>query len=333
MNHQPLVAIRCITYNHGPYIRDALESFVMQRTTFPFVAIVHDDASTDNTAAIIQEYATKYPNIIKPIYETENLYSKHDGSLGRILRNAVEDSGAKYVAMCEGDDYWTDPLKLQKQVDFLESHPDYSMCYSAFQLINYKGDAFEDYRYTHLMQISKSGDQLLNLLRGNYILTCTTCIRQDVFNSTTLKKSAYSLDYDLFIRAAWVGKGKYFSETMACYRVQPNGQIQSNFRNIFRICDDIQRHYIKEWLASKRFEYPLTQRLRTYLDINDVIFSQLKRYIADQDRKTDLLHIIRNNRVLWLFPLKGIWNFCRDSIIWRLRKLKRFKLCKHHLSQ
>ena len=76
----PLVSIRCITYNHEKYIRDALEGFVMQKTNFKFEAIVHDDASTDNTAAIIQEYAEKYPEIIKPIFETENQYSKHDGS-------------------------------------------------------------------------------------------------------------------------------------------------------------------------------------------------------------------------------------------------------------
>ena len=121
----PLVAIRCITYNHEPYIRDALNGFVMQKTNFPFVAIVHDDASTDGTAEIIREYAAKYPNIIKPIFETENQYSKHDGSISRIMAEAQERSGAKYIAMCEGDDYWTDPNKLQKQVDFLESHPDY----------------------------------------------------------------------------------------------------------------------------------------------------------------------------------------------------------------
>ena len=76
MNESPLVAIQCLAYNHGPYIRECLEGFVMQKTTFPFIAIVHDDASTDNTAEIIREYEKKYPDIIKPIYETENQYSE-----------------------------------------------------------------------------------------------------------------------------------------------------------------------------------------------------------------------------------------------------------------
>ncbi|MCM1142955.1 MAG: glycosyltransferase, partial [Muribaculum sp.] len=121
-NSKPLVAVWSLVYNHEPYLRDYFEGIVMQKTDFPFVAIVHDDCSTDGSSAIIREYAEKYPDIIKPIFETENQYIK--GTLDQIMRKAVDDSGAKYIAMCEGDDYWTDPLKLQKQVDFLETHPD-----------------------------------------------------------------------------------------------------------------------------------------------------------------------------------------------------------------
>ena len=133
---KPLVAIHCLVYNHEPYLRDCFEGFVMQQTNFPFVAIVHDDASTDGSTAIIREYEEKYPHIFKPIYETENQYSKRDGSLDRIMDEAINATGAKYVAMCEGDDYWTDPLKLQKQVDFMESHLDYSMCFHAAEIMN-----------------------------------------------------------------------------------------------------------------------------------------------------------------------------------------------------
>lgn len=124
----PLVIITCITYNHKDYIHNALDGFVMQKTNFPFVAVIHDDASTDGTTDIIREYAEKYQNIIFPIFERENQYSKHDGSVRRIFDNVIKCSGAKYIAFCEGDDYWIDPLKLQKQVDFLESHPDFSLC-------------------------------------------------------------------------------------------------------------------------------------------------------------------------------------------------------------
>lgn len=123
-----MVTIRCITYNQERYIRECLESFVMQQTDFRFEALVHDDASTDGTADIVREYAERYPDIIKPIFETENQYSKHDGSLGRIMD---ENTHGKYVAICEGDDYWTDPLKLQKQFDFMEAHPECSLCFHA----------------------------------------------------------------------------------------------------------------------------------------------------------------------------------------------------------
>ena len=124
-DEKPLVSIKCLVYNHEPYLRQCLDGFVMQKTNFRFEAVVHDDASTDGSAAIIREYAAKYPDIIKPIYETENQHSKHDGSLGRIVNSALR---GKYVALCEGDDYWIDPMKLQKQVDFLEAHPDYLLC-------------------------------------------------------------------------------------------------------------------------------------------------------------------------------------------------------------
>lgn len=122
MGENIVVTIRCLVYNHEQYLQDCLEGFVRQKTNFPFEAIVHDDASTDGSAAIIREYAKKYPDIIKPVIERENQYSKHDGSLRKIMDSYTR---GKYVAYCEGDDYWIDPLKLQKQVNFLESHPDY----------------------------------------------------------------------------------------------------------------------------------------------------------------------------------------------------------------
>ena len=127
------VSIRCITYNHAPYIANALDSFLMQETNFPFEIVVHDDASTDGTADIIREYEKKYPKIIKPIYETENQYSKKDGSLKKILDEVCV---GKYTAMCEGDDYWCDSKKIQKQYDFLETNPDYSACAHNTKIIN-----------------------------------------------------------------------------------------------------------------------------------------------------------------------------------------------------
>jgi len=100
-----------------------LDGFVMQKTTFPFEAMVHDYASNNGSAAIIQEYADKYPHSVKPIYETENQYSKHDDSQALIM-DAAMFSASNYVTLCEGDDYWTDPNKSQMQVAVLESDPE-----------------------------------------------------------------------------------------------------------------------------------------------------------------------------------------------------------------
>ena len=171
---KPLVAIKCLVYNHEPYLRDCLEGFVMQQTNFPFVAIVHDDASTDGSAAIIREYEEKYPNIIKPIYETENQYSKRDGSLGRIMNAAVDATGAKYVAMCEGDDYWTDPLKLQKQVDFLESHIDYGLVHT-YRKIDMAGQLYE----TPIINYAETKE---TLLLSCSITTCTVMYSTQIYN-------------------------------------------------------------------------------------------------------------------------------------------------------
>ncbi len=122
-----LVSICCITYNQKEYIRDALEGFVNQRTDFSYEVLIHDDASTDGTAEIIREYADRYPEMIKPILQTENQYSKGLTNISGTY-NFPRAKG-RYIAMCEGDDYWTDGSKLQKQVDFLEMHPDCSLVF------------------------------------------------------------------------------------------------------------------------------------------------------------------------------------------------------------
>ena len=125
MNDQIMVSVLCLTYNHEPFIRKCLEGFVSQKTDFPYEVLIHDDASTDKTADIIREYEVKYPDIIKPIYQTENQHSK-----GVRITNTynIPRAKGKYLAWCEGDDYWCDENKLQTQFDYMESHPDCTFC-------------------------------------------------------------------------------------------------------------------------------------------------------------------------------------------------------------
>lgn len=119
------VSILCMAYNHGKYLRQTLEGFLDQKTDFAYEIIIHDDASTDDTAQIIREYAQKYPEIICPVFQTENQYSQNVHIMAEFVNPLVR---GKYIALCEGDDYWTDPNKLQLQYDIMESHPECSMC-------------------------------------------------------------------------------------------------------------------------------------------------------------------------------------------------------------
>lgn len=124
-NRECLVSVLCTAYNHEPYIRQTLQSFVDQQTDFAFEVLVNDDCSTDGTAAIIREFEEKYPDIIRAFYQEKNLYSQHKNAYEAVL---FGESRGKYIAFCEGDDYWCDDKKLQRQVDFMVAHPEYSGC-------------------------------------------------------------------------------------------------------------------------------------------------------------------------------------------------------------
>lgn len=207
-----MVSIRCFAYNHEPYIRQCLDGFVMQKTNFQFEAIVHDDASTDGTAKIIREYAEKYPDIIKPIYETENQYSKKDGSLGRIMDSACS---GKYQAICEGDDYWTDPLKLQKQVDYLESHPDVAMCCSDAVISTPNGDL--DWSISDTNRMLTTEEVIMG--GGFYIQTPSFVYRHSLKNNyPECCAQCHVGDYPLQIFAAINGGIYYFADKMVVYR-------------------------------------------------------------------------------------------------------------------
>ena len=129
---EPFVSVCVITYNHGKYIRQCLDGILMQKVNFPYEILIHDDASPDDTADIIREYWEKYPTVIKPILRTENQYSKGVD----VCRFNFDRAKAKYIAQCEGDDYWIDDGKLQMQVDFLEEHGEYVACVHRVRVVD-----------------------------------------------------------------------------------------------------------------------------------------------------------------------------------------------------
>ena len=291
---RPFVVIRSITYNHEPYLKDALEGFVMQKTIFPFVAIVHEDASTDGNAEVLREYAEKFPDIIFPIYEEENQYSKQDGSITRIMNEACFATGAKYASVCEGDDYWTDPYKLQKQVDFLESHPDYAMCFTNAleKWENKKGSEY-------VMNMGKKNRDYtaLEIYNGFRIPTATVIfninvIKNSVYNNLQkIKKPAFG-DLQLFMSCALAGKVRYLHEITSCYRRLESG-------------------------AAYQFEKKQWNHIRTRIEVSKILGPQFmdqereltKKYFLPTFKKSFEYfpnNIILLGRIFWFNPLGSI---------------------------
>ena len=233
--NEMMVSILTLAYNHEPYIRQCLDGIVMQQTNFKFELLIHDDASTDGTAEIIREYDAKYPEIVKPIYQTENQYSKHVPIGTTYLYPRAQ---GKYIALCEGDDYWTDPLKLQKQVDFLESHPDYVMCSHRFKQYMQKEGIYKDDWYGVISDsIVYDLDTLIH--GGWYHHPLSVMFRSDKLNLQEYARYPYSMDAVLFFHLLKKGPGIMLNEDMAVYRIHTGGvwsgiNLENRFKNEFK---------------------------------------------------------------------------------------------------
>lgn len=215
MKKEIVVSICCITYNHEKYIAETIESFLMQKTNFNFEILIHDDASTDNTAAIIREYEKKYPEIVKPIYQKENQYSQGKP----VSQNNYNRAKGKYIAICEGDDYWTNPYKLQKQVDYMEKNKECGGCFHAGELINAitkkkvgEIKPFENDR------ILTAKDTILG--GGGFVITNSILCKADLLkNLPTFYLNAPVGDYPLQILVSMNKYAFYMKNTMSVYRI------------------------------------------------------------------------------------------------------------------
>lgn len=222
-----LVAIHCLVYNHEPYLRDCFEGFVKQETNFRFVAIVHDDCSTDGSAAIIREYAETYPEIIKPIYEIENQWRKHDNSLERIMNDAIDLTEAKYVAMCEGDDYWTDPLKLQKQVDILEADETLMMCCTTCSVVDNHSQIIASVRQEPVVKDNKEGRYTIrDFFTDNHQYPTMSVVFRNTHKDEVRAKFEHTQnkwlgDWTLWICLLIYGDMYFLNEVTCAYRVNP----------------------------------------------------------------------------------------------------------------
>lgn len=215
-NETPMVSVVCATYNQEAYIRQCLEGIMMQKTSFSFEVLINDDASTDNTASIIKEFEIKYPKHIKPIYQKENQYSK---GIKIDPNYNIPRAQGKYIAMCEGDDYWIDELKLQKQFDFMENHPECTMCFHNAEIEN----NLKDKTISHI-QI-EDREYFSNELFSNWIVpTASMFFRKDFLDFKILtNKNILNGDLIYILLAAEKGKVYGLSEKMSTYRMHEEG--------------------------------------------------------------------------------------------------------------
>jgi glycosyltransferase involved in cell wall biosynthesis len=280
----------------------------MQETDFPVEILIHDDASTDGSDIIIRKYADKYPLLFKPIIQTENQFSK---GFPISLTFQFPRARGKYIAFCEGDDFWIDPQKLQIQCSFLESHPDYSMTDSYFEVCDDKSTILDNHLYSNFSGNIYDGDILLDLLKNNFILTCTTCCRKEVVTSSPYISQPIHLDYSLFLSAAWHGKVKHFTNKTACYRINPTSLMHTECDFVYNRCNYIRSLFMILWMQDKRFKYPLNDRRKMYESIVKQMYEQLRARTRDKVNATKVIKFIMQYPVLWRYFSKYIINLLK----------------------
>ena len=215
------VSVLCATYNHEEYLRQTLDSFVNQKTDFPFEVLVNDDASTDSTGDIIREYAAKYPDVIRPFYQKENLYSRRINLYDVVFFPACR---GEYIAVCEGDDYWNDPEKLQLQVNWLDTHPEYSA--SVHNSIGRFTDQPDKVLFAQDGDRDIPFEQVVQGMSHAYHTSSILARREFILNPPDYRDVAYHqgyfTDYAIGVRLGLSGKVRFLDRCMSVYRIGSN---------------------------------------------------------------------------------------------------------------
>jgi glycosyltransferase involved in cell wall biosynthesis len=273
------VLIRCVTFNHAPYITATMDGFCRQQTDFPFVCVILDDASTDGEQEVIRQYlkenfreAPQPPKGGEAAHPGGSSPFRGLGSSGGFFRHRANPNcyfavyllkenhysakkskegyyqelldGVDYVALCEGDDYWTDARKLQRQADALDATPQAMLAFTNFRLIDSEDKPISNRFIDTFASRSHTGDNLPTLLHhGNYVMTLTTMYRREVWQSEMLAKCPYQMDFALTMAAALMGDFIWMPEQTACYHSLQSGQIMSNHPKVIQMTKDIYRYY------------------------------------------------------------------------------------------
>ena len=211
------VSIICNAYNHEKYIKEAMDSFIMQKTNFRFEILIHDDASTDNTSEIIREYENKYPDLIVPLYQKVNQFSQ--GKNITLDYQLVRAKG-KYIALCEGDDYWTDPNKLQKQYDIMETHPETDICAHTVSCLR---NGVEIGKKAPSDKETIFLPEKVILGGGGFVGTNSLFFRKSLFGNVPDFVEYYMFDYTMQIWGSLRGGMLFLPDDMAVYRYMSAG--------------------------------------------------------------------------------------------------------------
>lgn len=282
------VDIACTVYNHGKYLKESLDGMLMQKTNFPYRIIIHDDASTDNSSEIIREYQATYPDKIVAVIEEENLYQNGKSIYAKMFGYYT----AKYIASCEGDDYWIDENKLQKQIDYLEANSDCVACYHNILPVNEAGEYDESLRIGYVLL--PEGDYTQKEIRRFCLKTQTASLVRRNINPFMIEedKKAYQIakcngDEKVLILYGTIGRIHYLPDVMAAHRRVFLGDSytarQANKSELERFISGQQRYIEKcklyQYLSGKK-RYPYIQVLH-----NDIMFTVRKH---KELRKEDL---------------------------------------------
>jgi len=208
------LSICCITYNHGPFIATTLDNFLNQKVNFDYEIIIGEDCSKDNTREVLLKYQAAYPDKIKLLLHQENV-----GMINNFM-SVLNAATGQYIAICEGDDYWIDPNKLQTQVDFLDANPDFTLtCHSIYNLLPNGIQEKNQFTPAVDMEVDEA-----YIAKSSFINTLSVVLRnkEKLYFPDWLHQSPVA-DYPFFLLHISAGKVKYFSKTMAVYRIHQGG--------------------------------------------------------------------------------------------------------------
>lgn len=331
---EPLVSVKMITYNHTPYIAQAIEGVLQQKVNFPFELVIGEDCSTDGTREIVLEYQKKFPDIIRIITSDKNVGARENGY------RTTKACRGKYIAFCEGDDYWHHPDKLQKEADYLESHPECGLVYSSYDVYHVRAKKlikdFINYRkWVMPKNLSISDIVEGKKEKGLGILTCTVMVRRVLYDQIIesdpyIHQSDHFLmgDTQIWAEIATMGQVQYLPESLATHNILDESMTRSkDIKKVLRF--NISRAELGVYLC---YKYDLSPSIR---NMHEASWCDSTLRLAFHSRNRELADEVRRKKetftwkeCLWYYGAKylAIYHVCRVTALFPALFRKRHDL-------